>query len=106
MPPPPRNKTLIRPIRGMMVLNNPLARPAISWGLALGGGPLRFPIKSVVCRFHCCHRCLWQEPMARSCVPLVVDGTSLCPAAQCCMSHGGALENMGEEVHENMRQQK
>ena len=49
MPPPfpPRNKALIRPNEGTMVVNSPLIRPAISWGfyvaLGPGSGPLRLP---------------------------------------------------------------
>ena len=55
----------------------------------LNGLPTRSPQPL---RFFHCHWCLWQEqPMARSCAPLVVDGTSLCPAAQCCMSPGCVL---------------
>ena len=38
-----RNKALIRPNSGTIVVNSPLIRPAISWGKRGIGGPLRFP---------------------------------------------------------------
>ena len=43
VPPWPGNKALLRPYSGIMVVNSPLISPYFLGGVALGGGPLRFP---------------------------------------------------------------
>ena len=40
MPPSPRNKALLRPNSGTMVVNNPLIRPYFLGGGGIGGVPL------------------------------------------------------------------
>ena len=46
MPPPPRNKALIRPYEGKPMVNSPLIRPYLLGGVALGGGP-KIPLINV-----------------------------------------------------------